>query len=233
MNPDIAILLTGTIIPHSSFVVHADPKRRRQEYITAIKYYSQFCLVYFLENSEYDIFADPEFSSYPNVIIRRFPVSPEYSRGKGFQEFEMIDKWLETEKNPPIRIIKITGRYIINNFQQIFSECCKVDKGTCLIDLYRNRKVAISSLFSITWDNYSKYFKGAYLECDDQKGLWIERILFKKIASSDLETRFFLYEPRIYGISGSLGTNLPGRRIIYMIKDQRRFIYNLFHQKSL
>jgi hypothetical protein len=233
MNPDIAILLTGTIIPHSSFVVHADPKLRRDEYITAINYYSQFCPVYFLENSEYDIFADPEFSSCTNVTIRKFPVSPEYSRGKGFQEFEMIDKWLETEKNPPRMIIKISGRYIVNNFHQIFSECRNVEEEICLIDLYRKPKVAISSLFSITRDNYSRYFKGVYLECDDQKGLWIERILFKKITSSDLKTRFFQHEPRVYGISGSSGMKLSKRHIIYMIKDQKRFVYNLFHQKSL
>jgi hypothetical protein len=233
MNPDIAILLTGTIIPHSSFVVHADPKLRRDEYITAIKYYSQFCPVYFLENSEYDIFADPEFFSCTNVTIRKFPVSAEYSRGKGFQEFEMIDKWIETEKTPPRRIIKITGRYIINNFHQIFSECRNVEEEISLIDLYYKSKGAISSLFSITWDNYIRYFKGAYLECDDQKGLWIERILFKKITSSNLKTRFFQNEPHVYGISGSTGTKLSAHRIIYIIKDQKRLIYNFFHQKYL
>jgi hypothetical protein len=233
MNPDIAILLTGTIIPHSSFVVHADPKLRRDEYITSIKYYSQFCPVYFLENSEYDMFADSEFSSCPNVIIRKFPVSPEYSRGKGFQEFEMIDKWLEGEKNPPRRIIKITGRYIIKNFQQIFSECRNADKDICLIDLYRKPKVAISSLFSISCNNYSKYFKGAYSECDDQIGVYIEHIIFKRIYSSDLRIQFFQHEPRVCGIEGSTGIKLSGRRIICMIKDQKRFIYNLFHQKSL
>jgi hypothetical protein len=233
MKPDIAILLTGTIIPHSSFVVHTDPKLRRDEYIIAIKYYSQFCPVYFLENSEYDVFADPEFSSCTNVTIRKFPVSAEYSRGKGFQEFEMIDKWLETEKNPPRRIIKITGRYIIKNFHQIFSECRNVAEDICLIDLYRKPKVAISSLFSITLDNYSRYFKGAYLECDDQIGVYIEHILFKRINSSNLRTLFFQHEPRVCGISGSTGTKLSGRHIIYVIKDQKRFIYNLFHQKSL
>jgi hypothetical protein len=233
MTSDISILLTGTIIPHSSFVVHSDPNLRRDEYIVAIKYYSQFCPVYFLENSEYDIFADPEFLSCTNVTVRKFPVSTQYSRGKGFQEFEMIDKWFETEKNPPRRIIKITGRYIIKNFQQIFSECCNVEEDICLIDLYRKPKVAISSLFSITRDNYFRYFKGIYQECDDQKGFWIERILFKKITSSNLKTRFFQHEPQVYGISGSLGTILSGRKINYIIYNQKRLIYNFFHQKSL
>jgi hypothetical protein len=233
MNPNIGILLTGTIIPHSLFVVHADPKLRREEYITAIKYYSQFCPVYFLENSEYDIFADPEFSSLNNVTIRKFPVSPEYLLGKGYQEFEMIDKWLETEKNPPPRIIKITGRYIIKNFQQIFNECRDVDEDICLIDLYRKPRVAISSLFSITRDNYSRYFRGAYLECNDQIGIYIEHVLFKRIISSNLRTRCFQYDPRISGIDGSTGTDLSGNRIMHLIRNQKRFIYHLFHRKFL
>ena len=232
MTSDISIILTGTIIPHSSIVVHADPKLRRDEYITAIKYYSQFCPVYFLENSEYDIFADPEFSSYTNVTIRKFPVSPKYSLGKGFQEFEMIDKWFENEKNPPRKIIKITGRYIIKNFQQIFSECCNVEEDICLIDLYRKPKVAISSIFSISQDNYSRYFKGAYRECNDQIGIFIEHILFKRIISSNLRTRLFQHEPRLLGISGSTGINLEGHRIAYLIKAQKRYIYHFFHRKS-
>jgi len=233
MNPDIAIILTGTIIPNSSLVVHSNPKLRRDEYIAAIKYYSQFCQVYFLENSDYDIFADPEFSSCNNVTLRKFPVSLEYLRGKGFQEFEMIDKWFETEKNTPKRFIKITGRYIIRNFQSLFDECSNLEEETCLIDLYRKPKVAISSLFIINSDNYSRYFKGAYLECDDQSGVYIEHILFKRINSSDLKTRFFKHVPRLDGISGSSGTKLSRYRIIYMIKDQKRILYNLFHFKFL
>ena len=89
-----AIVLTGTIVPNSNFTTYTNPQVRRAEYLAAIHYYSGFAPVYFLENSAYDLASDPEFISSEDVAIRKFPVSKFAERGKGFQEFEMLDAWL-------------------------------------------------------------------------------------------------------------------------------------------
>ena len=45
-----ALLITGTIVPNSNFVVHVNVEQRRQEYFDALKfYYSEFTMN-FLKN---------------------------------------------------------------------------------------------------------------------------------------------------------------------------------------
>ena len=35
----------------------------------------------------------------------------------------MLDNWLTTEKHPPLRWIKITGRHLVMDFEKTFAEC--------------------------------------------------------------------------------------------------------------
>ena len=116
---DLAIVLTGTIVPSAPFTVHNDPRIRRREYLEAIRFYSEFAPVYFLENSPYPLGDDAEFNQFPNVRLRQRPLSTKPERGKGYQEFEMIDGWLLNEPQPPRRWVKITGRYLYRNLP-----CC-------------------------------------------------------------------------------------------------------------
>ena len=120
MNTEIPIVLTGTIIPNTNIrMKHLDAEKRRKEYLNCINYYRNFAPVYFLENSSYPVEEDLEFTSIPNVEIRKFPVSSFPEKGRGFQEFEMIDSFIKNEKNIPNKFLKITGRYFYTNIKDI------------------------------------------------------------------------------------------------------------------
>lgn len=205
---EFAIVLTGTIIPNTILVSYENGEERRRDYLIAIEYYRKFSPVFFLENSTYDVGNDKEFHQYDNVFIRKFPVSKFQRKGKGFQEFEMIDRWIKSEKNLPARWIKITGRYIIRDFINILNDTIASDKRRKLImDIYRKRKSAITALFYIESTLYKNIFMNAYKECDDIKGYWIERVLFKKIyeCKDSISCRMFLCDYQIEGRSGSTG----------------------------
>jgi hypothetical protein len=205
-STNIAIVLTGTITPNTNlFNNHLDPQVRRNEYLAAINFYRQFGEVYFLENSTYSLDRDPDFRDIPNVHIREFSVSNFPDRGKGFQEFEMIDAWINSESNLPDKWIKVTGRYIYQDFQKILKEC---DQNTqsITINQYLFARWADVSLFCTTTSFYKNYLVGIYQQCDDSTGLGIEKVMnanLSKLSKSSF-LRFKIYLKRS-GIAGSTG----------------------------
>lgn len=223
---DIGIVITGSIIPNSPLVVHSNPEKRKQEYIRALYYYKRFAPVYFLENSSYPLLSDPDFVGIDNVFLRKFFVSKYFMRGKGYQEFEMLDNWLKSEIILPKRFIKITGRYLIVNFKQIFNECLKQKANCLIIDQFFRLSMSLSQLFYIDSNYYKENLTGIYLECDDEKGEWVERILYRKLLSSSINFRIFANEPRFLGIRGSTGKDMQDCYLRYLIKRViRKFNY--------
>jgi hypothetical protein len=234
MNDNISIVLTGTIVPNAIRVEHTDFQRRRDEYLRAIEYYHEFAPVYFLENSTYDVMGDREFFKYDNVHIRKFPVSNNYHKGKGYQEFEMLDNWFNTEQLLPSRWIKITGRYIVVNFEDIFRDCI----NNYLYDLIIEQrilpsKIAHTDVFYVTSLFYRDHFIGVYQDSDDSRGKYIEHIIRERIRRID-RFRTFKMMPLISGINGSTGEALlisnkkrlkyQIRKMIYIIYKKYRFI---------
>jgi hypothetical protein len=202
----IAIVLTGTITPNTTlFNNHLDSQARRNEYLAAINFYRRFGEVYFLENSTYSLTQDPDFQDIPNVFIRKFPVSNFPDRGKGFQEFEMIDTWINNEVNLPQKWIKVTGRYIYQDFQQIIDECLK-NTQSITINQYLFAKWADVALFCTTTAFYRNHIMGIYQQCDDRQDLCMERVMNANLSKLS-ETTFLRF--KIYlkctGIAGSTG----------------------------
>ena len=205
-NNHIAIVLTGTITPNTSLVNnHLNPQARRNEYLAAINFYRQFGHVYFLENSTYSLIEDLDFQNIPNVSIRKFPVSNFPEKGKGFQEFEMIDAWINSETNLPERWIKVTGRYIYQDFQKILAECDRNSKSI-IINQYLFAKWADVALFCTTTAFYQQHLIGIYQQCDDRKGICAEKVMnanLNKVAKTSF-SRFKIYL-KCSGIAGSTG----------------------------
>ena len=233
LPPGFSIVLTGTIIPNSSFVARGEVEKRRQDYLNAIKHYTRYGPVIFLENSSHDLLHDGAFSGIPNLELRKFPASANPHRGKGYQEFEMMDAWIASNQNLPDRFIKITGRYLVCNFNDICRDCQQLQHAPFVMDLYRSRKFAATNLFGASAESYRKYFLGKYRECDDDTGLWIERVLFKHIRNESIETHLFPHEPYIAGISGSSGKNLAPNPVSYVFKKIRRRICHLLNRREL
>lgn len=230
---DISIVLTGTIIPNAPYTVHSDPEIRRCEYLTAIQFYRQFAPVYFLENSRYELLKDSDFVSLENVKLCQFPLSSAPERGKGYQEFEMIDNWLANKTSLPARWIKVTGRYIYSNFHRIFDECQREVTVPMIIDRCARSKFARSYLFYTRTEFYRRHISGLYEECQDDSGEWIERVLYRHLAKvPPHQVRLFSTEPRLRGISGSTGEGVETHLIRYVLKRAfRKFNYAVDNQQ--
>jgi hypothetical protein len=208
----LGIVLTGTIIPNTVIdLKHVDPESRRQEYIKAIHFYRSFAPVYFLENSSYDLSKDRDFQDIPNVTIHQFNASSP-SKGKGFQEFEMLDGWVDIEPRLPKRWIKVTGRYLYPNFHRILDECIRSSSVQLIIDQYLFAKHSNTALFSIDTDFYVKNIYGLYSLCDDSQRLIIEKVLFKTLTQvPKKEFKRFSIDLRCEGIAGHTGREISNR----------------------
>jgi hypothetical protein len=219
MQTNIAIVLTGTIIPNSILTIHTNSEIRKQEYLQAIQFYTQFATVYFLENSTYPVEQDNDFLAIENLLIRKMPVSLFHEKGKGYQEFEMIDRWLEQEQDPPLTWFKISGRYVFENFGDILAECLNERKHQLVIDQLFHHNFATTTIFWITTVYYLKHFKNIYKTCDDLAGEFIEIAIFKKLTENlDDPIRLFNHVRKITAISGSTGKKINNSGIIYTLK---------------
>jgi hypothetical protein len=209
---NLGIVLTGTIIPNTTLhTQYIDPEARRQEYLNAINFYRHFAPVYFLENSAYNLKSDPAFKDIPNVTIHQFKASSPL-RGKGFQEFEMLDQWVNLEPDLPDRWIKVTGRYIYPDFQKILSECVRNQDIALIINQYLFANHSDTALFCIKTDYYRKNISGLYRLCDDTQGLLIEKVLNTKLKQlSKKDFRRFLSHLYCEGVAGHTGKSIRNR----------------------
>lgn len=172
---DIAIVVTGTITPTSNYTKNRDPAKRRAEYLNSLKYYSAFGEVFFLENSGYDLAGDRDFSELERVHLRPMPVDMDSTHSIGYQEFHMLDTWLAAEQEMPRKWVKLSGRYIIENFPKLMHQFQTTDKDL-VMDVYMYRKWADTWLFCITTEYWEEHFKGKYIV--SQPYLAIETVLY-------------------------------------------------------
>jgi hypothetical protein len=214
-NPhNLAIVLTGTIIPNTALhTQHLDPEARRQEYLNAIHFYRNFAPVYFLENSTYDLKGDRAFNDIPNVTVHRFKTSSP-SKGKGFQEFEMLDQWMKLEPNLPERWIKVTGRYIYLDFYEILNECIRNQDIPLIINQYLFANHSDTALFCVETNYYRNNISGLYRLCDDSQSFLIEKVLNTKLKQlSKKDFKRFLSHLHCEGVAGHTGKSLRNRWI--------------------
>jgi hypothetical protein len=209
-NSTAAIVLTGTIVPNiQNHHRHLDIETRRSEYLQAIRFYSSIAPVYFLENSSYRLLEDDEFQRIPNTQLCKFPVSEFSAQGRGFQEFEMLDRWIATTPNLPHGWLKITGRYLYENIAQIWQECVRSTNADILVNQYRFAGYANPAIFYIHSDYYRQQIADIYQRCDDAAGRYIEKVLFEQLrtASSGQCQRF--QSPLLCsGIAGASGQEM-------------------------
>jgi hypothetical protein len=231
-NMSLPIIMTGTIIPNAISTKHVDLEDRRKEYLENIHFYSKFSTVFFLENSSYDLLSDPDFN-IKNVHLRKFKPSLYAEKGKGFQEFEMIDSWIKTEKNLPERWIKVTGRYKFLNFQQLLSDCEKNPYYDLIADRNYFFKLCHTHIFCVNSNFYKTTFLGLYNHCDDRVFNALELVVEREVTQHMSSFRIFSVEPELVGISGTLGTDLKVSSIVYNFRKIARAINYKLDPKSI
>lgn len=234
MPDEIPIVLTATIIPNGVGTTSSDTERRLNEYLEALEFYLPIAPVFFLENSVYPLERHPEFRSTDRLRVRRFGPSARPERGKGYQEFEMLDGWMTSESAPPERWMKISGRYRILNVSRILAESRR-DAGTRLIiDQLPRSRFARTYYFTARTDFYRREALGLYRQCDDPAGDWIERVLFRKLkAIPKDQVRFFRTQPLIRAVAGSSGAQFPTGRGQWMCKQFLRHLNRLVDRRYL
>jgi hypothetical protein len=231
---EIPIVLTATVIPNGITAASIHPETRLAEYVAALKFYLSFAPVVFLENSRYPLEQYPEFRQNPRLRLCRFDPSANPERGKGYQEFEMIDAWLASTVPLPARWLKITGRYQLKNIGTILDECRRNPRAGLIIDQVPRAGMARTYSFCVDTDFYRERIGGLYRQCDDRTGNWIERILFRELkkASAD-EVRLFATQPRIAAIAGSSGAAFPTGRSQWLVKQTLRSVNRLVDRRYL
>lgn len=136
----IPILLTASIIPNSIFTEYSDIEKRKNDYINSINYYKKFSKIYFIENSGYLIDRDNDFPKDNNILYISVnnKVVGDWEKGKGYQEFRMIDEFVDDHLKENA-FIKISGRYIFENFDILYKQVLKSNReniNIVLIDFY-------------------------------------------------------------------------------------------------
>lgn len=194
------ILVTGTLAPNAVVMGpnDSDPDLRRKQYLTVLSFYSEIFdePIYFLENSAYDFSADAEFRELfekKGIELIKYAPSDEVERGKGYQEFAMIDAAVDSLSSRYRSFIKLTGRYQYLNIRELTDFDCQ----GLVMDLWRRTGVAVTSVFYTTFDFYREHLRGLYLDADDSRGQWIEKIIYRiikeKLKEPDFQERFQLF----------------------------------------
>lgn len=232
MPGEIPIILTATVVPNGVTASASDPQKRLEEYASALKFYLAFAPVLFLENSAYPLAQHPEFRQTERLQVRRFEPSANPERGKGYQEFEMLDGWMSSEPEPPEQWLKISGRYRILNIATVLEECGRSRHVPLIIDQARRSSMARTYFFCVRTEYYRNEMKGLYRECDDRTGHWIERVLYSKLKGQKT-VRFFGTQPRISATAGGSGAPFPAGKGQWICKQILRRLNQLFDRQRL
>lgn len=188
--------------------------------------------VVFLENSGYDLHQDPDFDAFVSderFSLFRYDHHPDTSRGKGFQEFYMLDRYVRDDLHTPM-LVKVTGRYLVRNIAAMLRGM----QGPLTIDLHRKTRVAITSVFAAERHLYLDHLAGAYQEACDVEGRFIEHVIYEKVATTQLAqvTRLLPYNPRLEGVSGSYGGSLQRNKYKMMLRAAERSLNRGFGIRS-
>ncbi len=221
---DAAICMTATIRPATVLVSRTDVQARLNDYKSCISFYlaETDLLIYFLENSDYDLSGDKDFECFSKnsrfELIRIAP-HPDQSRGKGFQEFYILDYFVAHTLHHKA-LIKVTGRYIVRNINSILNRVSL----PLSIDLHQKMKVAITGFFIIDATVYRDHIMGIYAEVNDLSGYFIEHAFYDTILSRGLIDACELLpeNPKYEGISGSYGQSLHRNKYKMMARSIER-----------
>lgn len=217
------LILTGTVDAGN------DCFRRRKEYMQAIEFYGQHLTadIFFAENSGYDIKGDGEFSETLekyNVKVLEMTREKNESKGKGYQEFSMLDRFVDNFCEKYDSFAKITGRYIVKNVENLFYLPCE----GMVVDRHAKMKVAITGFFICEMEFYKKELKNAYKKADDEKGYFIEHVLYEILNNTAGKARLFPKNPLYTGRSGSYGGSLHRNPLKMKIRNLERKILKGF-----
>lgn len=233
------VVITGTIVPN--VVIHGhqtlgvavrrgeyeDIGVRRRRYFETLSAYTSVLSVpmFFLENSSYEFATDIEFQNLfkeSNITLVKCPSAQFAERGKGFQEFAMLDDFVRSISGQYRAFLKLSGRYQYRNIRALMDS----ETDGLVIDMLRRWRAAITSIFFTTVEFYEEHLMGLYLEADDRQGAWIERRLYQKLRGKGFQqsVQLFPIEPdlRDWTRSGAGKAGLAVARLKQPVRNVER-----------
>ncbi len=221
------LIITATIQPNSVMVAQNDVQVRKEEYLKALQFYIQHYQspIYFIENSNFNFKEDADFQAIfgtRKVNLIQYPSSTEFEKGKGYQEFEILDQTIQKLTNEFDEFIKVSGRYIVTNFDEF-----KAQKNNGIVmDRHKKRKVAITSFFSCRFKEYHDYIAGSYKDVNDAAGIFIEHVVYQRLKNINPTKIDLLVKNPVYeGVSGSYGGSLNRHPLkMKMTNVERKFL---------
>ncbi len=234
MNRNTCILLTATVNPAGPIVAQSNPQQRLSEYEQVLNFYAETLPhdIVLAENSGFDpvqsVVIEQHIQS-GRVKFIAVPPSENPEKGKGFQEFEMLDNVVEQFGDQYQSFVKITGRYRVLNAAQLL---VTPPKGI-RIDRHRKMKVAITGFFHCRADLYRKHLCGIFREADDDRGVFIEHVLYRKLAQlPGDEVQLFHRNPDYRGVSGSHGNSMQRHPLKMKVRNAERWLLQLLGQQE-
>lgn len=227
MPAKLPLVVTGTIIPQASFVFIQNWQIRRNQYLESLLNMCKETRVFFLENSTYDLENDSDFR-HPNLsLVKLQDNESAYELGKGFQEFRMLDAFLDQD-DAPQRFIKLSGRRTLK--QLAFFQRRYAHTGRQWFDLWQNDRFCDTSFFCCDRDFYRQYVKGLYREANDAAGRIIEHVLYDALeAQSGIQ--FHPITPLFSGQHGTSGNPLKDN--YHIPSELRRHLRRLLGKTKL
>lgn len=225
----LPLVITGTIIPQANFVHIADWQVRRQQYLEALRYFCEHGYpVFFLENSAYELDIDPDFAM-PNLtsVKLRDEDATSFQRGKGYQEFKMLDRFLESGQAPR-RFIKLSGRRTLHQITYFQNRYQAPDRQW--FDLWQNDAFADTTFFCCDLDFYNRHLRGLYSQADDGSGLIIEKVVYTALNGLS-GVHFHPLTPLFTGQHGTSGNKLKCR--YHFPTEMRRKLRTLLGKHKL
>ena len=233
-NIQQCLIITATIQPNSNYVAQTSANDRRDEYLEVLNFYTNNFSgdIFFVENSAYDFNNDEDFKSlfkFKNVQLLEFQKSVEVEKGKGYQEFEVLDFVVSQLGDKYDEFIKVSGRYLTVNFKKLTYQ----KNNGIIIDRHKKKNITITSFFRCKVDVYLKLLKNCYQEANDSQGIFIEHVVYNKLKNIDKKIIDLFDETPIYiGVSGSYGGSLNRHPIIIKLINIERNLLKVLNIKE-
>lgn len=221
LEDDPVLLLTATIAPGATPFLHrSDPAIRLMDYKTAlVKWLAEpgIATILFCENSGSPLKEllqlAAEFNIHGKKIIFASYTAPshEAARGKGYGELGAIRHAIsENQLASSARVLKVTGRYHIGNYDSIAADIRRHKHAALLSCPIHNHALIPSECFVSTVKFLQQYFFSRRENINDRLGFYFEHALAeaaREAARHGAQHATFSVRPRIVGVSGT--TNLP------------------------
>ena len=214
---NFSIILTACINPiNMPFLEHNSVEKRLNDYKNAfIKWCNskQFQKIIFIENSGYDLkYFHEEAKKFPQkkieIISNNLNNSFEKKLGKGYGEYlclkEVFTK--STIAKETDYFLKISGRYYVKNFNNIYDELSK-NESDIQIYLKDNLTYAESNIFAGSKKFFLNYVIPFSSNTNDTEGVFIEHCIAKAALSAINDKLTFNHFKVYANLQGTIGTN--------------------------